>query len=414
MRTLCRAADETTLPQIALGKHSHLAADLRGQPVQRRLAPLGVRQPGDARLLHARADPQDAAALPGGGDQLLAVGRRQSRALPAAASTRAARCTSSRSRPASRIACPALAKGGCIGVAHHGEVTDSLFKTGQARRGPRLPQAGPRRGPAGRRLHPHARRGRRRRVEGLGPRLLHDLRLRAAPQRGGPEEAARPRADPRGRGLPRRATRRGCSRRCSRPSGPAWPSRSWPPAGSPNAQEWVEQAFRETFAAIKPSDGVIVGIYDRYSDQAGRGRRASSAASAQHRRVKDRRTSEHGRSSECTDLRAIAAARVAVAGSSPVGRRHRLPPRHCPHRRAHAAGNDTIRIGFVGCGNRGTGACREALSTKGPVQAGGHGRPVRRAAGTEPEEPAEVRGAAAADRRARRAAGSSASTPTRR
>jgi len=31
---------------------------------------------------------------------------------------------------------------------------------------------------------------------------------------------------------------------------------------------WVEQAFRDTFAGIKPSDAVIVGIYDRYSDQA--------------------------------------------------------------------------------------------------------------------------------------------------
>jgi hypothetical protein len=31
---------------------------------------------------------------------------------------------------------------------------------------------------------------------------------------------------------------------------------------------WVEQAFRETFASIKRNDGVIVGIYDRYSDQA--------------------------------------------------------------------------------------------------------------------------------------------------
>ena len=31
----------------------------------------------------------------------------------------------------------------------------------------------------------------------------------------------------------------------------------------------VEQAFRETFAGIKPIDAVIVGIYDRYSDQAG-------------------------------------------------------------------------------------------------------------------------------------------------
>jgi len=31
----------------------------------------------------------------------------------------------------------------------------------------------------------------------------------------------------------------------------------------------VEQAFRETLAGIKPTDAVIVGIYDRYSDQAG-------------------------------------------------------------------------------------------------------------------------------------------------
>ena len=31
---------------------------------------------------------------------------------------------------------------------------------------------------------------------------------------------------------------------------------------------WVEQAFRDTFAGIKLSDAVIVGIYDRYSDQA--------------------------------------------------------------------------------------------------------------------------------------------------
>jgi len=32
-------------------------------------------------------------------------------------------------------------------------------------------------------------------------------------------------------------------------------------------QSWVEQAFRQTFQSIKPTDGVIVGIYDRYSDQ---------------------------------------------------------------------------------------------------------------------------------------------------
>jgi hypothetical protein len=32
-------------------------------------------------------------------------------------------------------------------------------------------------------------------------------------------------------------------------------------------KQWVEEAFRETLASIKPTDAVIVGIYDRYSDQ---------------------------------------------------------------------------------------------------------------------------------------------------
>jgi predicted dehydrogenase len=37
-------------------------------------------------------------------------------------------------------------------------------------------------------------------------------------------------------------------------------------------------------------------------------------------------------------------------------------------RSVHAAGGDMLRIGFVGCGNRGTGACREALSTRFPAK----------------------------------------------
>ena len=32
-------------------------------------------------------------------------------------------------------------------------------------------------------------------------------------------------------------------------------------------RQWVEQAFRDTFKSIKPNDGVIVGIYDRYNNQ---------------------------------------------------------------------------------------------------------------------------------------------------
>ena len=164
-------------------------------------------------------------------------------------------------------ASPKLAKGGCIGVAHHGEVTDQLFKQGKLDE-----------------IHDFLKRVRDAgllvgvsthmpavvdadRIEGLGPRLLHDLRLRAAPQRGGPGEAARAGADPGGRGLPAAATRRGCSRPCGRRSGPAWRSRSSPPAGSPSARSGSSRRSARPSPAIKPSDGVIVGIYDRYSDQ---------------------------------------------------------------------------------------------------------------------------------------------------
>lgn len=37
-------------------------------------------------------------------------------------------------------------------------------------------------------------------------------------------------------------------------------------------------------------------------------------------------------------------------------------------RGAHAAGNEEIKIALIGCGGRGTGACAQALSTKGPVK----------------------------------------------
>ena len=32
-------------------------------------------------------------------------------------------------------------------------------------------------------------------------------------------------------------------------------------------RRWVEQAFQQTCESIKPEDGIIIGIYDRYSDQ---------------------------------------------------------------------------------------------------------------------------------------------------
>ena len=39
-----------------------------------------------------------------------------------------------------------------------------------------------------------------------------------------------------------------------------------------------------------------------------------------------------------------------------------------PRSLAHAAGDDTIKIGLVGCGGRGTGAASQALRTKGNVK----------------------------------------------
>ena len=65
-----------------------------------------------------------------------------------------------------------------------------------------------------------------------------------------------------------RKTRRGCSRRCADEAdlpGVQDPGRR-PPVRYTDS---VEQAFRETFQGIKPHDAVIVGIYDRYSDQPG-------------------------------------------------------------------------------------------------------------------------------------------------
>ncbi|MBN2291262.1 MAG: twin-arginine translocation signal domain-containing protein [Pirellulales bacterium] len=38
-------------------------------------------------------------------------------------------------------------------------------------------------------------------------------------------------------------------------------------------------------------------------------------------------------------------------------------------RSAHAAGDETVKIAFIGCGGRGTGACKQSLCTKsGPVK----------------------------------------------
>ena len=138
-------------------------------------------------------------------------------------------------------------------------------QAGKTRRRPRPLETHPRRGLAGRRVHPHARRGRCRGVEGLGRGLLPDVRLRAAPRRGCPSEACSGmfrcrwarcylKSDPPRMFKAIRQTKRPCLAFKILAAG---------------RRHDVEQAFQETFAGIKPTDAVIVGIYDRYSDQAG-------------------------------------------------------------------------------------------------------------------------------------------------
>ncbi len=50
-------------------------------------------------------------------------------------------------------------------------------------------------------------------------------------------------------------------------------------------------------------------------------------------------------------------------------------------RPVHAAGDDTLKLALVGCGNRGTGAIANALQTDRAGEALGHGRRVRRPPG---------------------------------
>ena len=159
-----------------------------------------------------------------------------------------------------------LVKGGCIGIAHHGEVTDSLFKRGQIDKVhdflKRVRDAGIL---AGVSTHMPAvvdyieSKGwdldyymtcvyERHRGEADLEKLLGHVPL--------PVGEVYLRSDPPRMFKAMQQTKRPClafkilaaGRVCDHPG-------------------LVERAFRETFAGIKPSDGVIVGIYDRYSDQ---------------------------------------------------------------------------------------------------------------------------------------------------
>ena len=160
----------------------------------------------------------------------------------------------------------ALARGGCIGIAHHGEVTDRLFKSG------RLQQ-----------MHDYLQRvrdsgmlvgvsthmpdvvdaveskgwdvdyymtcvyERHRSVEQL-ERLLGQAPIPVG-------EVYLPLDPPRMFKAIRQTER------------PCLAFKILAAGRLSERRQWVEQAFRQTLQSIKPKDGVIVGIYDRYSDQ---------------------------------------------------------------------------------------------------------------------------------------------------
>jgi len=161
---------------------------------------------------------------------------------------------------------PALARGGAIGVAHHGEVTDRLFKSGKIDEVhdflKRVKDGGLQ---AGVSTHMPAvvdtieSRGwdvdyymtcvyeRHRSKEDL-ERLLGQAPIPVG-------EVYLPLDPPRMFQAIQKTPR------------PCLAFKILAAGRLSNRKAWVEQAFRQTFESIKPGDGIIVGIYDRYSDQ---------------------------------------------------------------------------------------------------------------------------------------------------
>ncbi len=159
-----------------------------------------------------------------------------------------------------------LAAGGSIGIAHHGEVTDRLFKSGELDR-----------------MHDYLKRVRDAgllvgvsthmpavvdAVESKGWDLDYYMtcvyeRHRSAEQL---EELLGQAPIPVGEVyLPEDPPR--MFRAVSRTARPCLAFKILAAGRLSDRRQWVEAAFQQALASIKPTDGVIVGIYDRYSDQ---------------------------------------------------------------------------------------------------------------------------------------------------
>jgi hypothetical protein len=159
-----------------------------------------------------------------------------------------------------------LANGGCIGIAHHGEVTDRLFKTGQIDKAHDYLKAVRDAGLlVGVSTHMPAVVET---IESKGWDLDYymccvyerhrsqaelEQMLGQAPIPVG--EVYLPKDPPRMFSVMNQTTR------------PCLAFKILAAGRLSDRKQWVEQAFRETYQSIKPNDGAIIGIYDRYSDQ---------------------------------------------------------------------------------------------------------------------------------------------------
>jgi len=159
-----------------------------------------------------------------------------------------------------------LAQGGCIGIAHHGETTDNLFKNGEIDR-----------------IHDYLKRvrdaGLLAGVSTHMPNVVDtieskgwdiDYYMTCVYERHRSAEALEkllgqapipvgevylPNDPPRMFQTVRQTKR------------PCLAFKILAAGRLSERTQWVEQAFRQTYESIKPTDGVIIGIYDRYSDQ---------------------------------------------------------------------------------------------------------------------------------------------------
>ena len=161
-----------------------------------------------------------------------------------------------------------FAQAGCVGIAHHGESTDNLFKSGKIEKvGDYLKQTRDAGLLAGVSSHmPDA-------IDAVESKGWHvDYYMTCVYERHRNDAALKKllgrvpippgevylREDPARMFKVVRQTKRPCLAFKILAAGRL-----------SDRRQWVEAAFRETFAGIKPTDGVILGIYDRYSDQVG-------------------------------------------------------------------------------------------------------------------------------------------------